>query len=191
MEGATQSQVSQRIGMTRQSVQKWCARFWTDGATGLWDRRRAGRPRQAGEEVESAVRACLGASDLPGTRGPGGWTAPRLIGAMMKRGLAVGARTMRRVLGRLGARWRRGQLVAKGDPDRAAALERLAEALATARMAARRAERRLLVLFEDEADLALLPHAGASWQLPDRPATIPTPGQNHSWGLFGSLGLEG
>jgi transposase len=48
-----------------------------------------------------------------------------------------------------------------------------------------------VVLCEDEADLALLAHAGFSWQLPDRPATIPTPGQTQKVGLFGSLSLEG
>ena len=48
-----------------------------------------------------------------------------------------------------------------------------------------------MVVFEDEADLALLPHAGYSWQLRDHPATIPTPGQNEKVGLFGSLSLDG
>jgi transposase len=141
--------------------------------------------------VEAAVAACLSASDLPGTRGPGGWTIPRLVSALMKQGIAVGVRTMRRVLGRLRARWRRGQVIAKGDPERAVVLQRLAETLSEVGLAAARAERPLLVLFEDEADLALLPHAGASWQLPDRPASIPTPGQNRTTGLFGSLGLGG
>lgn len=191
LEGASQSRVGQRVGMTRQSVQQWCARFRAEGVAGLGDRRRSGRPRTAGAEVESAVAACLRASDVPGTLGPGGWTVPRLVSALVKQGVGIGARTMRRVLGRLRARWRRGQLVAKGDPERTVALARLAEGLAAARLAAERAGRPLLVLFDDEADLALLPHAGASWQLPDRPASIPTPGQNRTTGLFGSLGLDG
>jgi hypothetical protein len=113
------------------------------------------------------------------------------VSAVAKLGMTVGARTMRRVLGRVGACWRRGQLVAKGDPERPAALARLAEELAAAELAAKQAGRRLLTCFEDEADLALLPHAGSSWQLRDHPATIPTPGQNRSTGLFGSLGLDG
>lgn len=189
--GASQTKVSQRLGVSRASVQTWCARFRREGVTGLWDRRRSGRPRTAGKEVEVAVAACLSASDLAGTHGPGGWTVPRLVSALLKQGIVVGVRTMRRVLGRLGARWRRGHLVAKGDPERATALAQLAAALAEARQSAARAGRPLLVLFEDEADLALLPHAGASWQLADHPASIPTPGQNRTTGLFGSLGLEG
>lgn len=189
--GASQTHVSLRLGVARGTVQRWCTRFRAEGIAGLWDRRRSGRPRTAGEEAEKTVRACLEESDLPGTRGPGGWTVPRLVSAVMKRGMVIGVRTMRRILGRLGARWRRGQLVAKGDPERAAALERLAEALTEARQAAEQAGRSLLVLFEDEADLALLPHAGSSWQLADRPTSIPTPGQNRSTGLFGSLGLGG
>lgn len=47
------------------------------------------------------------------------------------------------------------------------------------------------MVFEDEADLALLPHAGYSCQLVDQPAAIPTPGQNEKVALFGSLSLAG
>jgi len=137
------------------------------------------------------VAACLRQSDVPGTRGPGGWTVPRLVAALAALGDRVSGRTVRRLLRRLEARWRRGRLVAKGDPARPAVLRRLAAGLLAAALAAQRAGRRLAILFEDEADLALLAHAGYSWQLPDRPATIPTPGQNQKLGLFGSLSLDG
>jgi transposase len=63
--------------------------------------------------------------------------------------------------------------------------------LLAAALAAQAAGRRLVIVFEDEADLALLPHAGFSWQLPARSAVIPTPGQNQKVGLFGALSLEG
>lgn len=191
LEGATQTQASARIGMTRQSVHRWCRRFRNEGIAGRSDRKRTGRPLSVSDQAMEAVTTCLRGSDLPGTTGPGGWTVPLLVKAMATRGWVIGARTMRRVLARLGARWRRGQLVAKGDSDRAAVLGRLAEGLATATTAAERAHRHVLVLFEDEADLALLAHAGASWQLADQSAAIPTPGQNQSSGLFGSLSLAG
>src|SRR5204863_3672255 len=103
---------------------------------------------------------------------------------------SVSARTVRRWARRLRARWRRGRLVAKGDPARAAACRELAEGL-LAHLTALRTGKRLVILFEDEADLALLAHAGYSWQLIDRPATVPTPGQNQKMGLFGSLSTEG
>jgi transposase len=103
----------------------------------------------------------------------------------------VSAKTVRCWADRLGARWRRGRLVAKGDPERTAVLERLARALLAAYLEALERRWRLSVVFEDEADLALLPHAGYSWQLADQPATIPTPGQNEKVALFGSLSLEG
>lgn len=155
------------------------------------NRNRIGRPRSVSDRAVAAVTDCPRGSDLPGATGPGGWTVPRLVKAMATRGWVIGARTMRRILAQLGARWRRGQLVAKGDPDRAAVLGRLAAGLATATQAAERAHRRLLVLFEDEADVALLAHAGASWQLPDQSPAIPTPGTNQTSGLFGSLSLAG
>jgi hypothetical protein len=72
-----------------------------------------------------------------------------------------------------------------------AAVVALGAGLLDAQLAALRAGRRLAILFEDEADLALLPHAGYSWQLRDRPAAIPTPGTNQKVGLFGSLSTEG
>jgi transposase len=133
----------------------------------------------------------LTASDLAGTLGPGGWTAPQLAERLGALGWSVSAKTVRRWAERLGARWRRGRLVAKGDPERTAVLERLAAALLAAHLEALARRWRLVVVFEDEADLALLPHAGYSWQLVDQPATIPTPGQNEKVGLFGSLSLEG
>lgn len=191
LSGQSQTEVSRRLGVARQSVQGWCARFCGEGVAGLRDRPRSGRPAAAGDAVVAAVAACLRESDLAGTDGPGGWTIPRLVSALAGRGYVVSARTVRRVLARLHARWRRGRLIAKGDPERAAALARLAAALEEATLAAGRSGRPLLVVFEDEADLALLAHAGASWQLPDHPATIPTPGQNQTSGLFGSLSLEG
>jgi transposase len=191
LEGQPQTTVSQRLGVSRQSVQAWCARFRAEGPAGLWDRPRSGRPPRAGPATLARVAACLRQSDLPGTAGPGGWTVPRLVAALAAAGVALGARTVRRLLRRLDARWRRGRLGAKGDPDRAAVLRRLADGLLAAALAAQRAGRRLVILFEDEADLALLPHAGFSWQLPDQPATVPTPGQNQKVGLFGALSLDG
>ena len=193
LDGANQTRVSQRLGVSRASVQQWCARFRAEGIAGLWDRSRSGRPRTAETEVETTVRACLAESDLAGKSGPGGWTIPRLVSALLNQGMAIGVRTMRRVPGRLGARWRRGQLVAKGDPERATALERLAEALTEARQSAARAGRPLLVLFAEEADLALLPPGRCllAARQPSVRSPIPTPGQNRTTGLFGSLGLHG
>jgi transposase len=107
------------------------------------------------------------------------------------RGWQVSAKTVRCWAVRLGARWRRGRLVAKGDPGRQLVLEQLAAEVQAARRQARRRGWRLVVVFEDEADLALLPHVGYSWQLLDQPASVPTPGQNEKVALFGSLSLEG
>lgn len=191
LDGQSQTAIAGRLGVTRQSVQAWCTRFRAAGPDGLGDRPRSGRPPRAGPATTGRVTACLRQSDVPGTRGPGGWTVPRLVAALAALGDRVSGRTVRRLLRRLKARWRRGRLTAKGDPDRLAVLRRLAADLLAAYLAAQRAGRRLVVLFEDEADLALLAHAGYSWQLPDQPATIPTPGQNQKVGLFGALSLDG
>jgi transposase len=137
------------------------------------------------------LRRLLARSDLAGTTGPGGWTAPQLAERLETLGWPISAKTVRRWAERAGARWRRGRPVAKGDPERTAVLERLATELLAAYLAALEGGWRLVVVFEDEADLALLPHAGDSWQLVDQPAVIPTPGHNEKVALFGSLSLEG
>jgi transposase len=189
--GQSQAAIARRLGVARQSVHRWCARFRHAGPAGLRDRPRSGRPARLGADAPERVAACLRQSDRPGTTGPGGWTVGRLVAALAAAGEVVSARTVRRLLRRLRARWRRGRLMAKGDPDRQAVLRRLADGLLAAALAAQRAGCRLVILFEDEADLALLAHAGYSWQLPDQPATIPTPGQNQQLGLFGALSLDG
>ena len=189
--GQTQAEVGRRLGVSRQSVVSWCRRFQRAGPAGLFDRPRSGRPPRLDTAGQAQVRALLSGSDLAGTTGPGGWTTARLAAQVAAQGVAVGARTVRRWLHRLRARWRRGRLVAKGDPERTAMVQRLVAALHAAAAAAFRAGRRLVVLFEDEADLALLPHTGCSWQLIDQPPAVQTPGQNQKVGLFGSVSLEG
>jgi transposase len=191
LKGQTQTAIARRLGVARQSVVAWCARFRAGGPDGLWDRPRSGRPPRLDAAAQAQVATLLAQSDLPGTTGPGAWTLPRLVVALTALGYQVGTRSVRRVLRQLKARWRRGQIAAKGDPERLAVLQRLAAGLVAAPLAALAAGRRLVIVFEDEADLALLAHAGYSWQLPDRPATIPSPGQNQTVGLFGSLSLEG
>lgn len=189
--GQRQTAIACRLEVARQSVVAWCGRFRAGGPDGLWDRPRSGRPPRLDAAAQAQVATCLGQSDVPGTTGPGGWTIARLVARLAALGYQGSARTVRRLVRRLKARWRRGQIVAKGDPDRVAVLARLAADLLAAHLAAQRAGRRLVVVFEDEADLALLAHAGDSWHLPGRPATIPSPGQNQKTGLFGSLSLDG
>ena len=191
LEGQSQVAVAQRLGVCRQSVGRWCARFQHEGVAGLPDRPRSGRPPRLGAGGQQYLRSLLRQSDLPGTTGPGGWTATRLQARLRLLDWRVSVRTVRRWLPRLGARWRRGKPTPKGDPQRREVLRRLAAGLLTAHLAALRAGRRLVMVFEDEADLALLAHAGYSWQLADQPATIPTPGQNQQVGLFGSLSVDG
>lgn len=191
LDGASQRAVSRRLQVSRQSVHAWCTRFRQGGVGHLWDRPRSGRPPRTGAIVHQVVAGCLAGSDVAGTVGPGGWTVGRLRAALDQAGVSASAATVRRVLGQLRARWRRGRLVARGDPDRSPALVRLADGLLAAELAARQAGRRLVVLFEDEADLALLAHAGFSWQLPGGTALIPTPGQNHKVGLLGTISLDG
>lgn len=191
LEGARQVDIAERLGVCRQSVATWRHRFVALGVTGLRDRPRAGRPPRLDAAGQQAPRAALATSDLPGTTGPGGWTTARLAVRLATDGWPVSGRTVRRWLRRPRARWRRGRLAAKGDPDRAAVPRRFGNGVRQAWWAAFAAGRPLVVVFEDEADLALLPHTGYSWQLIDQPTPVLTPGQNHKVGLFGSVSLEG
>ena len=147
--GTSQTAVAQRLGVSRQSVGRWCRRFRVTGPAGLADRPRPGRPPRLDAVGQRQLRRLLTASDLAGTTGPGGWTAPQLAERLGALGWPVSTKTVRRWADRLGARWRRGRLVAKGDPERRAALERLARELLAVYREARRRRWRLVVVFED------------------------------------------
>jgi hypothetical protein len=150
-------------------VRRWISRFNRDGAAGLADRPRSGRPRLGGRRLTGRIAALLAR--------PGPWTLPRIRRYLG--GPQVSARTLYRRV-RLVAIWRRPRLTARGDPDHdhvvAGIVARLLEL-----------PRRAVVLAEDETHLHLLPHVRASWTLRTARPDIPTPGKNRQVTVFGAI----
>jgi hypothetical protein len=151
------------------TVRGWISRFNLEGAAGLADRPRSGRPRLGGQRLTGRIAALL--------ERPGPWTLPRL-----RRYLGwpqIRPRTLYR-RARLAAIWRRPELTARGDPDHdhvvAGIVARLLEL-----------PRRSVVLAGDETHLNLLPHVRASWTLRTARPQIPTPGTNRQVTVFGAI----
>jgi len=112
--------VARSLGVTRQSVHNWIARFDEGGGTeALADRYRGGRPATLGpDEVEGLV-ALLGHSPQHFGSPAANWTAP-LLREHLRRATGADASepTVRRQLRRLGYVWKRPRYVLDPDPER-------------------------------------------------------------------------
>lgn len=167
--GLPPAQIAELLDCHPATVRRWIGRSNAEGAAGLADRPRSGRPRLGGRQLTSRIAALL-------TR-PGPWTLPRI-----RRYLGwprLSSRTLYRRI-RLVAIWRRPKLTARGDPHHDHVV---------AQIAARLTElpRRAVVLAEDETHLNLLPHVRASWTLRTVRPEVPTPGSNRQVTVFGAI----
>ena len=54
-DGATNVAVAEQVGVTKQTVGKWRARFIESGVQGLLDEPRVGRPREVGDETVEQI----------------------------------------------------------------------------------------------------------------------------------------
>jgi transposase len=167
-------------------VRLWLHRYQADGAAGLADQPRSGRPpadplaRQIVDVQASQSPPCTGHVQSC-------WTVALLTAFLAVHfGLTLSTATVRRHLHATGWRWRRPRLApasilpAKRDPEAPAKWAAITGA-------ARRARRgRCHLLFLDECDLQLLPVVRACWQKGPR-LRVPTPGTNARRAVFGAL----
>jgi transposase len=167
--GLAPAQIAELLDCHPATVRRWISRFNDEGAAGLADRPRCGRPRLGGCQLTSQIAVLL--------QRPGPWTLPRI-----RRYLGwpqVSMRTLYRRV-RLVAIWRRPKLTARGDPDHdhvvAGVVARLIDL-----------PRRSVVLAEDETHLNLLPHVRASWTLRGARPQVLTPGANRKVTVLGAI----
>ncbi len=167
--GLAAAEIAALLGCHPGTVRRWIGRFNAEGAAGLADRPRCGRPRLGGRRLTRRIAALL--------QQPGPWTVRRLWRYLGRP--ALSPRTLYRRV-RLVAVWRRPKLTARGDPwhDHAVAaiVARLIEL-----------PRRAVVLAEDETHLNLLPHIRASWTRRGIRPQVRTPGKNRQVTVFGAL----
>jgi transposase len=163
--------IAELTGCDPGTVRRWIHRYNLEGAAGLADRARSGRPRLGSRRLGARIRRLL--------TQPKAWTIPRLWLALGRP--AISLRTLRRRVSEV-ARWRRPRLVAKGDPDRDQTLAALHQALSQLPAGA-------VVLAEDETHVNLLPWVRATWIPRGQRQPVMTPGKNRRRTIFGAVDL--
>jgi transposase len=183
--GYSVARIAEIFDLGEDVVRQWLHRYQAQGAAGLEDCPRPGRP----------PRDCLArhivdaqASNAPSNSGlvQGFWTARLLATFLAVRfGLQLSAGRVRHYLHQTHWRWARPRLAPathapasqrKHDPAAAHKLRLIAAALASAAN----------VLYVDESELQLLPLIRSRWLKGPR-LRVPTPGKNVKRVLFGAL----
>lgn len=115
-EGQTVAAVAAALRCSVASVYAWTAAWRRSGMAGLREGPHGGGKPKLGPAGEAVLTRLL--AEDPQTHGhrATGWTVPVLHTALATAGYAVGARTIRRALHRLGYRWKRPRYVL-GRPD--------------------------------------------------------------------------
>lgn len=122
-EGQAPGAVAHALHCSRASVYAWAAAWRAAGMAGLREGDHSGGRLKLDAAAAAVLTARLGAD--PQERGyqATGWTVPLLRRELAQAGCAVGDRTIRRGLHRLGYRWKRPRYVL-GRPDPAYAEKR-------------------------------------------------------------------
>jgi transposase len=163
------------------TVRHWLARFEAEGAAGLRDRPRAGRPRKADAAARATIRREVERSPAEAGYPVGSWTVPTLRQHLAERcDLALSPATVRRALLAEDYRWRRPRHCLPDDPDAARKMWALYDRVVAAPPEA-------VLLCEDECDVHLLPVLRAMWMRRGQQARVPTPGTNRKLSVFGAL----
>ena len=115
-DGALPGAVAAALGCSRSSVYAWAAAWREEGIAGLAEGPHRGRARRLNEAGEHALETLLGGDPQERGHRATGWTVALLRAELAKAGHAVGERTVRRALRRLGWRWKRPKYVL-GRPD--------------------------------------------------------------------------
>lgn len=118
--GRPAAEVARALGVTRQSVHNWIARFAEAGrADALADRYGGGRPAALDDEQVEALAALLGHSPQHLGSPAANWTVPLLREHLRAAtGAEVSEPTVRRQLRRMGYVWKRPRYVLDPDPER-------------------------------------------------------------------------
>jgi transposase len=118
--GRPVTEVADSLGVARQSVHNWIARFdAAGGPEGLPDRYAGGHPASLGEDDLACLVAFLGYSPRHFGGPAANWTVPLLREHLRRAtGAEVSEPTVRRALHRLGYVWKRPRYVLDPDPER-------------------------------------------------------------------------
>jgi transposase len=115
-DGHAPAAVAQMLRCSRASVYAWVAAWRQEGVAGLHEGEHGGGRGKLDAGGEAVLTRLLGSDPHHCGYHATGWTVPLLRRELAHAGYAVGARTVRRALHRLGYRWKRPQYVL-GRPD--------------------------------------------------------------------------
>lgn len=180
--GFTVPQIATIHACGQDVVRIWLHRYQQQGAAGLEDEPRSGRPRK---DPLADLIVDAQASQSPPCSGhvQTCWSVSLLTAFLARRfRLVLSCSSVRRFLHRMGWRWKRPRLAParKHDPEAEAKLAALAAAQREA------AQGHCHLLYLDESDLHLLPLIRAMW-MKGRRVRVPTPGTNRRHAFFGAL----
>lgn len=119
----TPEQVAAAVGCSRASVYNWLAAWQREGIAGLIEQPHAPPIRAHTAPLEQLLATLLGSDPQASGHHATGWTVPLLHGEATRAGYQVSARTVRRIVRRLGWRWKRPKYVL-GRPDPAYAAKK-------------------------------------------------------------------
>jgi transposase len=119
----TPEQAAAAVGASRASVYNWLVAWQREGITGLIERPHAPPIRAHTAPLETLLAALLESDPQVHGHHATGWTVPLLHGEVTRAGYPVSARTVRRIVRRLGWRWKRPKYVL-GRPDPAYAAKK-------------------------------------------------------------------
>lgn len=183
--GYSVAQIAGIFEVGEDTVRTWLQRYQQEGADGLVDRPRPGRPprdRLARQLIDAQIAQAPDQAGLV----QGSWTVALLVQVLaLRHGVYLSAKTVRRALHASGWRWARPRLAPathapaeqrKADPATNWKLALIRQVLAGA----------ATVLYLDECEVQLLPLVRAMWMRGER-VRVPTPGQNAKRVVFGAL----
>lgn len=175
-------EIAARLGCRARTVRQWLSRYAQEGAAGLSDRPRSGRPRTLTAGARQAIFTQV--NQPPWTFGY--VFACRSVAALAQHLAArcrqrVSTWQVRRALLSLGYRRRRPKLGPRlVDPQRAAIHQQIGRRIAEATPDT-------VVLVEDETDLRLVPLLRRMWMRLREQVVLPAPVTNQCRTLFGTL----
>jgi transposase len=181
--GFTVQRIMDVFEVVDETLYKWFDRFDEEGAEGLYDRERSGRPPEIDEAAQKELERLLKRSPQEEGYDFTTWTTPLLVTHLKERlGIDVSEGTVRRTLHRLEFVWRRPRwAIDYEDPRYEERMEAIEAALAKGN------DTDLTVLFEDETDLRRLPPLRQMWMPRGEQARIEVPSSNGKFALYGVL----
>ena len=181
-ECTTVVEVAERMQAARSSIYNWKKRFEDDGVYELRSRRRGPEPTTVCSELINALHWLL--ERTPKDQGylSTRWTS-KLLAKEVQRltGIEVHPSTLRRLLPKLGYRWKRARpTLHRRDPDKEKKLEAIENAL-------EQQGRHTAVFFIDEVAIELNPRIGYDWSRKGEQTSVVTPGRNQKRYIAGAL----